>query len=128
MAGIVIHAFMEPSKEKRIMVEFTSKQNRILKLDLEGGGITFQYVTGQGRSGNVFEVGQSWAGIHALLAKLRNYKTYSAWDSSLSVWMQDQELCLKFRARRTKQEEECKFSPDETARIMEFLERAPNLN
>lgn len=110
------------------MFEFISKQNRILTLDLQGGGITFQYVSGQGRKGDTFQVAQSWAGIHALLAKLRHDQTYSAWDNSLNVWMQGQELCLKFRTRNTRLEEECKFSPGETARIMDFLERAPNLN
>jgi hypothetical protein len=42
--------------------------------------------------------------------------------------MQDQELWLKFRAQDAKLEEECNFSPEETAKIMDFLGRAPNLN
>lgn len=110
------------------MYEFISTQNHKLQLDLVGQGINFLYTTGQGRKGDVFQAGQSWAGIHALLSRLRSCREYSAWDRSLTVRMQDQELCLKFRALDTKQERECKFSPSETARIMEFLEKAPNLN
>ncbi|HEY3475189.1 MAG TPA: hypothetical protein VGK56_11310 [Anaerolineales bacterium] len=106
------------------MVEFWSKQNRKLKLDLESNGISFHYVTAQG----VYHVGRSWASIHALLMKLNTCRKYAASDHSLSVWMQDQELCLRFRAREWRQEEECKFAPGETAQIIDFLARAPNFN
>ena len=106
------------------MFTFLSNQNRKLMMDLESGGISFHYDTRRG----VFHVGQSWASIHALLARLRSDRQYAAWDKSLLVWMQDQELCLKFRALDTKLEEECNFSAEETARIMDFLGRAPNLN
>ena len=111
-----------------MLVEFTSKQNTKLGLDLEERGIVFHYAVGRDRKRNVLRLGQSWASIHALLAKLYTCQTYSAWDRSLSVWMYDQELCLRFRARDMKFEEEVKFSPDETIRIMEFLGKAPNLN
>jgi hypothetical protein len=110
------------------MYKFTTKQNTRLMIDLEGQGILFQYVTWCGQREDVFEVTQSWASIHALLAKLRSERQYAAWDKSLLVWMQDRELCLKFRALDTKLEEECNFSAEETARIMDFLCRAPNLN
>jgi len=106
------------------MYKFLSKQNRELSMDLEGGGISFHYDIG----GGIFHVGQSWASVHALLAKLRKYQEYSAWDRSLSVSMQDHELCLLFRHRDRKSYEACILSPDETTKIMEFLERAPNLN
>ena len=106
------------------MYEFTSKQNRRLTLDLVGGGVTFRYVTRAG----IYHIGRSWASIHALLAKLQNWQTYSASDQSLSVWMQDQELCLRFRTPEMGMDEFCKFSPEESARIMDFLGRAPNLN
>ena len=106
------------------MYEFITKQNRKLVLDLEGEGVTFRYVTRAG----VFHVGRSWAHIHALLTKLQNWKTYSARDQSLDVWMQDQELCLRFRTPEMGMDELCKLSPEETARIMDFLGRAPNLN
>jgi hypothetical protein len=106
------------------MFTFMSNQNSQLSMDLESDGISFRYGTRRA----VYHVGQSWASIHALLAKLRNCQNYSAWNKSLSVWMKDQELCLKFRTRDMKMEEECNFSPEETARIMDFLGRAPNLN
>lgn len=106
------------------MFTFMSNQNRKLSMDLESEGISFHYDTQRG----VYHVGQSWASIHALLAKLRNYQAYSARNQSISVRMQDQELWLKFRARDAKIEEECNFSAEETARIMDFLGRAPNLN
>ena len=106
------------------MFTFMSNQNQKLIMDLESEGISFRYDTHHG----VYQVAQSWASIHALLAKLRNYQNYSAWNQSLSVWVQDQELWLKFRTRDKKLEEECNFSPEETARIMDFLGRAPNLN
>ncbi|MGE5462963.1 MAG: hypothetical protein ACM3PS_06400 [Syntrophothermus sp.] len=110
------------------MYEFISKQNYKLRLDLEGTGITFHYITGQDRRGDIFQVSQSWPSIHALLAKLRQDQKYSSWDKSLLVWMQDQELCLRISTRDRKLQQECKFSPEETANIMEFLGRAPNLN
>ena len=106
------------------MFTFTSNQNRKLMMDLEGGGISFHYDTRRG----TYHVGQSWASIHALLSRLRNDQDYSARNQSLSVWMRGQELWLKFRAHDQKQEEECNFSPEETAKIMDFLGRAPNLN
>jgi hypothetical protein len=106
------------------MFTFLSNQNRKLSMDLESGGISFHYDTRRG----IYHVGQSWASIHALLARLRNDQNYSAHNKSLSVWMQDQELWLKFRAQDAKLEEECNFSPEETAKIMDFLGRAPNLN
>jgi hypothetical protein len=106
------------------MYTFMSNQNQKLSMDLESGGISFHYDTHQG----IYHVGQSWASIHALLAKLRKCQNYSAWNRSLSVWMDDQELCLKFRTKDMKLEEECNFSPEETTRIMDFLGRAPNLN
>jgi hypothetical protein len=110
------------------MYKFTTKQNTRLMIDLADRGILFQYATWRGQREDVFEVTQSWASIHALLAKLRNEQQYAAWDKSMLVWMQDQELRLKFRALDTKLEEECHFSQEETARIMDFLGRAPNLN
>ncbi len=110
------------------MYEFMTKQNTKLLLELEGRGVFFQYVAGQGKKEAVFQVTQSWASIHALLAKLRNYKSYAAWDNSLSVWIHDQELCLKFRTLDAKLERECNFSSEETEKIMDFLGRAPNLN
>ena len=103
---------------------FISKQNNDLVMDLEGRGMTFRYKTGHG----IFHVGQSWASIHALLARLRNWQQYSARNQSITAWMQGEELCLRFCARELKFVEECKFSPEETARIMDFLGRAPNLN
>ena len=103
---------------------FISKQNNDLVMDLEGRGMTFRYKTGHG----IFHVGQSWASIHALLSRLRNWQRYSARNQSISAWMQGEELCLRFSARELKFVEECKFSPEETARIMDFLGRAPNLN
>lgn len=106
------------------MYTFISRQNRTLIMDLEGGGISFRYNTGKG----VYHSGQSWAGIHALLAKLYRSQTYSTRTQSLSAWIQDQELCLRFRARGWKLEEVCKFSPEETLKIMDFLGKAPNLN
>jgi hypothetical protein len=106
------------------MYTFISNQNQKLVMDLESEGISFRYDTRHG----VYQVAQSWASIHALLAKLRNCQNYSAWNQSLSVWVQDQELWLKFRTRDKKAEEACNFSPEETARIMDFLGRAPNLN
>ena len=104
------------------MVKFRSKQNRKLTMDLENRGISFHYVTAHG----VYHVGRSWGSIHALLMKLNNCRTYSSRDHALYVWMQDQELCLRFRAQG--RVDECKFSPAETAKIMDFLWRAPNLN
>jgi hypothetical protein len=127
MSAIAKEAAVHRSQE-RTMYKFTTKQNTRLMIDLEDKGILFQYVTWCGQREDVFEVTQSWASIHALLAKLRSERQYAAWDKSLLVWMQDQELCLKFRALDTKLEEECNFSADETARIMDFLGRAPNLN
>ena len=106
------------------MYEFISKQNKKLTLDLEGRGVTFRYVTRAG----VFHVGRSWASIHALLAKLQNWQTHSESDQSLDVWMHNQELCLRFRTPEMRMDEVCKFSPEESARIMDFLGRAPNLN
>ena len=106
------------------MYEFWTKQNRKLRLDLEHKGISFHYVTAQG----VYHVGRSWASIHALLMKLYQCQTYSARDRSLSVWLQDRELCLRFRAGEHRLEDECNFAPGETAMIMDFLGRAPNLN
>jgi hypothetical protein len=106
------------------MFTFLSNQNRKLSMDLESGGISFHYDTRRG----IYHVGQSWASIHALLARLRNCQDYSAHNRSLSVWMQDQQLWLKFRAQDAKLDEECNFSPEETAKIMDFLGRAPNLN
>ena len=106
------------------MFEFTSKQNHTLTMDLEGGGISFHYAARQ----RVYHVGQSWANVHALLAKLYTCQQYAARNRSLSVWMQDKELCLKFRASEQSLEEVCKFSPAETIRIMDFLGKAPNLN
>ena len=41
-------------------------------IDLEGQGVLFQYVTWCGQREDVFEVTQSWASVHALLAKLRS--------------------------------------------------------
>ncbi len=93
-------------------------------LDLEGKGISFHYVTRQG----VFHIGRSWASIHTLLSKLQKYQTYSAGDQSLSVWMQGPEICFQFRNPEPGMEELCKFSADETTRIMDFLGRAPCLN
>lgn len=110
------------------MYKFTTKQNTRLMIDLEGQGILFQYVTWWGQREDIYQVTQSWASIHALLSKLRSDKQFAAWDKSFLVWMQDQELCLKFRALDTKREEQCNFSTEETARIMDFLGRAPNLN
>ena len=110
------------------MYKFTTKQQTQLMIDLVDRGILFQYVTWLGQREDIYQVTQSWAGIHALLAKLRSDLQYAAWDKSLLVWMQDQELCLKFRALDTKREEQCNFSAEETARIMDFLGRAPNLN
>jgi hypothetical protein len=110
------------------MSNFTTTQNDTLRLDLEGTGITFLYIRGQGRKGDVLHVPQSWPSIHALLTKLRYDREYSSWDRSLFVQMQDQELCLRFLTKDRKFYEECKFSPSETAKIMDFLERAPNLN
>lgn len=109
------------------MYEFITEQNRTLRLDLDGRGVIFHYATGKDQKGKILRVGQSWAGIHALLAKLWTRQKYSAQDNSLSVWMQDQELCLRMRALDMKVEE-CKFSPEETARLMDFLGKAPNLN
>lgn len=106
------------------MFTFLSNQNQALTMDLESEGISFRYDSRRG----AYHVGQSWESIHALLAKLRNCQNYSARNQSLSVWMQDQELWLKFRTQDQKLEEECNFSPEETARIMDFLGRAPNLN
>ena len=110
------------------MYKFTTKQSTRLMMDLEDKGVLFQYVTWRGQREDIYQVTQSWASIHALLAKLHNDQQYAAWDKSLLVWMQDQQLCLKFRALDTKREEQCDFSPEETARIMDFLGRAPNLN
>jgi hypothetical protein len=110
------------------MYKFNTKQNNKLMMDLEGEGITFYYTLCRNRQEEVFQVGQSWASIHALMAKLRNCEQYAAWDKSFFVWMQDQELCLKFRALDTKLEEKCIFSPEETAKILDFLGHAPNLN
>ncbi len=110
------------------MSNFISKQNDTLRLDLEGTGISFLYIRGQGRKGDVLNVPQSWPNIHALLTKLRHDREYSSWDQSLFVQMRGQELCLRFRTRDRKLYEKCEFSPEETARIMDFLERAPNLN
>ena len=104
------------------MFTYKSKQNRKLMMDLEHRGISFHYVTAHG----VYHVGRSWASVHALLMKLYSCRTYSGRDQSLSVWLQDEELCLRFRARG--RVDECKFSPAETAKIMDFLGRAPNLN
>lgn len=104
------------------MIKFRSKQNRKLMMDREDKGISFHYSTAQG----VYHVGRSWASIHVLLMKLNNSQKYSARDHSLSVWMQDQELFLRFRAREL--EDEVKFSPAETARIIDFLGSAPNFN
>jgi len=106
------------------MFTFISNQNRTLSMDLESDGISFHYDTRR----VAYHVGQSWASIHALLARLRNYQDYSARNQSISVWMKDQELCLKFRTQDAKAEDECNFSPEETAKIMDFLGRAPNLN
>ncbi len=106
------------------MQHFISKQNNKLVMGLEGKGLTFHYETREG----IFHVGQSWASIHALLARLRNWQRYSARNQSISVWMQDGEMCLQFCAREQDLVEDCKFSPQETARLMDFLERAPNLN
>ena len=114
--------------KERTMYKFTTTQNTRLMMDLEDQGILFQYFTCQGQREDVFQVTQSWASIHALLASLRHDREYAAWDKSLLVWMQDQQLCLKFRSLGTKLEQECNFSPEETARIMDFLGRAPNLN
>ena len=104
------------------MVKFRSKQNRKLMMDRESKGISFHYDTGRG----VYHVGRSWASIHTVLMKLNNLQKFSARDRSLSVWLQDRELFLQFRAREL--EDVCKFSPAETARIMDFLGRAPNFN
>ena len=93
-------------------------------MGLENRGISFHYVAARG----VYHVGRSWASIHALLMKLHNCQTYTATDHSLSVWMQDEELFLRFRVRERELEEECRFSPAETAKIMDFLGKAPNLN
>jgi hypothetical protein len=106
------------------MFTFLSNQNQKLSMDLESGGISFHYDTRR----SIYHVGQSWASIHALLARLRNDQNYSAQNQSLSVWMKDQELCLRFRAQDAKVQEDCDFSPEETAKIMDFLGRAPNLN
>ena len=110
------------------MYQFITKENNILVIDLNGRGLLFQYVTGPDPKRDIFEVTQSWAGIHSLLSKLRNSQTYAAWDKSMAVWMQDQELCLMFRALSTKLEKKGEFSPEETAKLLDFLGRAPNLN
>jgi hypothetical protein len=93
-------------------------------MDLEDKGISFHYATARG----VHHVGRSWASIHTLLMKLYKCQTYTARDHSLAAWMQDQELCLQFRARELRRDAECRFSAEETAKIMDFLGRAPNLN
>jgi hypothetical protein len=128
LAIVKVKEAAEHRSEERTMFNFTTKENNRLMMDLEGRGILFQYSTWRGQREDVFEVTQSWASIHALLAKLRNDQQYAAWDKSFLVWMQDQELYLKFRALDTKLEEECNFSAEETTRIMDFLGRAPNLN
>lgn len=106
------------------MITFQSKQNRELLMDLDDEGISFHYTAAK----QVYHVGQSWASIHALLAKLYSMQEYSARNQSLSVWIQDQELYLVFHAPERKQAEVCRFSPAETGRIMDFLGKAPNLN
>jgi hypothetical protein len=106
------------------MFEFRSKQHRKLEMALEDKGISFRYGAARG----VHHVGRSWASIHTLLMKLYKCQTYTAMDRSLSVWMQDQELCVRFRARGLRRDDECDFSAEETAKIMDFLGRAPNLN
>ncbi len=104
------------------MVKFRSKQNRKLMMDLEHKGITFHYATGHG----IHHVGRSWGSIHTLLMKLNRCRTYASRDHALYVWMQDQELCLRFQSRG--RVDECVLSPADTAKVMDFLGRAPNLN
>jgi hypothetical protein len=91
-------------------------------MDRESKGISFHYNTGRG----TYHVGRSWASIHILMMKLNNCQKYSTSDRSLSVWLLDQELFLRFRAQEL--EEEVKFSPAETGRIIDYLGRAPNFN
>jgi hypothetical protein len=114
----------EASQENCPMVEFWSKQNRKLTLDLEQMGVSFHYVT----AGDVYHVGWSWSNLHTLLMKLYQCQSYSARDQSLSLWLQDRELCIRFRAGEHLPEEVCSFAPGETSKIMDFLGRAPNLN
>lgn len=104
------------------MINFRSKQNRKLMMDRENKGISFHYSTARG----MYHVGRSWASIHTLLMKLNNRQKFSSRDHSLSVWMQGQELRLRFSTQEL--EDEVKFSPAETARIMGFLGKAPNFN
>ena len=106
------------------MVEFWSKQNRKLTLDLEQQGISFHY----GAAGDAYHVGWSWSHVHSLLMKLYQCERYSARDDSLSVWLQEGELCIRFCAGEHLPEEVCIFAPGETSKIMDFLCRAPNLN
>jgi hypothetical protein len=110
------------------MNEFSTKEDKKLKINLVEQGVMFLYLTSSGRLGDMFEVGQSWSSIHSLLSKLRNRQKYSAKDKSLLIWKQGDELHIKFYSLDTHLEEECSFSREDTERLVSLLESLPSLN
>ena len=110
------------------MYRFYTKQSKQVVIKVDGRGIMLLYFAVDGRLADPFEVGQSWTGLHALLAKLRNQQKYSANDDSFSAWKQDDELNIRFRAMDMPLEETLTFSKEMTTRLLSALETLPNLN
>jgi hypothetical protein len=110
------------------MYRFYTKQSKQVIVKVEGRGITFLYYAVNARLADPFQVGQSWSGLHALLAKLRNQQTYSANEDSFSAWKQNDELSIRFQALDMPLEETLTFSKEMTVKLLSALETLPNLN
>jgi hypothetical protein len=110
------------------MNEFYTKQDTKLRLQIVEKGVLFIYPSSSGSHGEILQVGQTWASIHTLVARLRNGQSYSARDQSLFISKQGEELHMKFQAAHLQLVEVCIFSGEETRRILTMLEKLPSMN
>jgi hypothetical protein len=109
------------------MYEFSTAQDKTLRLEVDERGITFVYVASRGGSKSL-ERWQSWLSIQELSAKLRNKQRYFSKDASLSIWKQGDQLNVKFYALGTPFEDTLTFSNEAATKILCMFQHLPNLN
>jgi hypothetical protein len=110
------------------MNEFPTTQKVKLVVRIVEQGVLFLFHRPHGHTDQLVQVMQGRLSVHRLLSKLRKGQTYCAKDVPLLVWMQGEELHIKFHSPNDQMVEECNFSGEETRGILEMLEKLPSLN
>jgi hypothetical protein len=110
------------------MNEFFPQQKIKLHLKIVEQGALFLFHHPNGGPGDLVQVLQSWLSVHSLLSRLRKSQRYCARDVPLLIWKEGEELHIKYHIPDDMAVEECVFTPEETGRILEMLERLPGWN